>query len=90
MLIRKLWTEERVDFAGDYYRTTKATIYDRPEVPIPIYIAASGPLAAKLAGRVGDGFVCTSGKDQDPMRTCSRACAKARRRQTATQTAFAA
>jgi len=26
-------------------------------------VAASGPLAAKLAGRVGDGFICTSGKD---------------------------
>ena len=62
-LIRLLWTEERVDFEGDYYRTSKATIYDRPEEPVPIYVAASGPLAAKLAGRVGDGFICTSGKD---------------------------
>jgi coenzyme F420-dependent glucose-6-phosphate dehydrogenase len=62
-LIRKLWREERVDFEGDYYRTSKATIYDRPEVEVPIYVAASGPLAAKLAGRVGDGFICTSGKD---------------------------
>ncbi|HWV87980.1 MAG TPA: glucose-6-phosphate dehydrogenase (coenzyme-F420) [Capillimicrobium sp.] len=62
-LIRRLWTEERVDFEGEWYRTEKATIYDRPDEPIPIYVAASGPLAAKLAGRVGDGFVCTSGKD---------------------------
>jgi coenzyme F420-dependent glucose-6-phosphate dehydrogenase len=62
-LIRRLWSEERVDFEGDYYRTSKATIYDRPDEPVPIYVAASGPLAAKLAGRVGDGFICTSGKD---------------------------
>jgi coenzyme F420-dependent glucose-6-phosphate dehydrogenase len=61
-LIRRLWSEERVDFEGEYYRTEKATIYDRPEQPVPIYIAASGPLAAKLAGRAGDGFICTSGK----------------------------
>jgi coenzyme F420-dependent glucose-6-phosphate dehydrogenase len=61
-LMRKLWTEERVDFEGEYYRTERATIYDRPERPVPIYVAASGPLAAKLAGRVGDGFICTSGK----------------------------
>ena len=29
-LIRKLWTEERVSFEGQYYKTEKATIYDRP------------------------------------------------------------
>jgi coenzyme F420-dependent glucose-6-phosphate dehydrogenase len=62
-LIRRLWSEERVDFEGDFYRTQKATIYDRPDEQVPIYVAASGPLAAKLAGRVGDGFICTSGKD---------------------------
>jgi coenzyme F420-dependent glucose-6-phosphate dehydrogenase len=64
-LIRTLWSEERVTFEGDYYRTDRATIYDKPEQPVPIYVAASGPLAAKLAGRVGDGFIATSGKDPD-------------------------
>jgi coenzyme F420-dependent glucose-6-phosphate dehydrogenase len=61
-LMRRLAREERVSYEGDYYRTAKATIYDRPEVPVPIYVAASGAVAARLAGRVGDGFICTSGK----------------------------
>ena len=61
-LMRRLWTEERVTFDGEYYRTERATIYDRPDEPVPVFVAASGPLAAKLAGRVGDGFICTSGK----------------------------
>jgi coenzyme F420-dependent glucose-6-phosphate dehydrogenase len=64
-LIRQLWSEERVSFQGEYYQTDRATIYDKPEQSIPIYVAASGPLAAKLAGRVGDGFIATSGKDPE-------------------------
>jgi coenzyme F420-dependent glucose-6-phosphate dehydrogenase len=42
-----------------------ATIYDRPDEPVPVYIAASGPAAARLAGRIGDGFICTSGKGEE-------------------------
>jgi len=68
-LIRALWSEERVDFEGDYYTTSKATVYDRPDEQVPIYVAASGPLAAKLAGQVGDGFICTSGKDPELYRS---------------------
>ncbi len=36
-----------------------------PEQPVPIYIAAGGPKAAALVGRIGDGFICTSGKGED-------------------------
>jgi coenzyme F420-dependent glucose-6-phosphate dehydrogenase len=64
-LIRRLWREERVTFEGQYYRTERATIYDRPETPVPIYVAAAGPMVAKYAGRAGDGFICTSGKQWD-------------------------
>jgi coenzyme F420-dependent glucose-6-phosphate dehydrogenase len=63
--MRQLWTEDRVSFEGDYYVTDRATIYDKPEKPVPIYIAAWAPLATKYAGRAGDGFICTSGKDPD-------------------------
>jgi coenzyme F420-dependent glucose-6-phosphate dehydrogenase len=62
-LMRLLWTEDRVTFDGEYYRTLKATVYDRPAEPVPIFVAASGPLAAKLAGRAGDGLIVTSGKN---------------------------
>lgn len=61
-LIRKLWNGEVVTFDGEYYHTRNATIYDRPAQPVPIYISAGGPVAAKYAGRAGDGFICTSGK----------------------------
>lgn len=61
-LIRELWTGDRVSFEGTYYRTDKATIYDRPDRQVPIYIGASGPAATRLAGRIADGFITTSGK----------------------------
>ena len=64
-LMRALWSEDRVDFEGEYYSTHGASIYDRPEGGIPIYIAAGGPTVAKYAGRAGDGFICTSGKGWD-------------------------
>jgi coenzyme F420-dependent glucose-6-phosphate dehydrogenase len=62
-LINKLWTEDRVTFEGQFYRTESATIYDKPKQKVPIWVAASGPLAAAMAGRVADGFICTSGKN---------------------------
>jgi coenzyme F420-dependent glucose-6-phosphate dehydrogenase len=64
-LIRRLWTEERVTFEGQYYRTRDATIYDRPTTPVPIYVAAAGALIAKYTGRMGDGLICTSGKARE-------------------------
>ncbi|MGO3326588.1 glucose-6-phosphate dehydrogenase (coenzyme-F420) [Gordonia sp. (in: high G+C Gram-positive bacteria)] len=65
-LMRELWQGGRVDFAGDYYKTTGASIYDVPESgAVPVYIAAGGPLVARYAGRAGEGFICTSGKGMD-------------------------
>lgn len=61
-LMNLLAREERVSYEGAYFRTENATLYDRPEQPCPIYVAAAGPTAARLAGRVADGFICTSGK----------------------------
>jgi coenzyme F420-dependent glucose-6-phosphate dehydrogenase len=64
-LIRRLWTEDRVTHDGLYFKVRNATIYDRPDIPIPIYIAGAGPLISKYAGRTADGFICTSGKPFD-------------------------
>ena len=64
-LIDLLWREDRVTFEGQYFQTENATIYDRPEVPVPVYIGASGPAATRLAGRVASGFITTSGKARE-------------------------
>jgi coenzyme F420-dependent glucose-6-phosphate dehydrogenase len=64
-LMRRLWTGEEVSFDGEYYKLVDAVIYDRPDMPVPIYVAAGGPQMAKYAGRVADGMICTSGKGMD-------------------------
>jgi coenzyme F420-dependent glucose-6-phosphate dehydrogenase len=62
-VINKLWTEDRVTFEGQFYRTENATIYDKPKDKVPVWVAASGPLAAAMAGQIAEGFICTSGKN---------------------------
>jgi coenzyme F420-dependent glucose-6-phosphate dehydrogenase len=54
-VMRKLGTEEFVDFKGKYYTLKKANLYMKSTVPI--YISALGPKTAKIAGKIGDGFI---------------------------------
>jgi len=64
-LMRLLWTQDSVSFEGEFYRLVDAMIYDRPSRPVPVYVAAGGPVVAKYAGRAGDGLICTSGKGME-------------------------
>lgn len=56
-LIRRLWTEDWVDFDGRYYQVRGAKLYDKPAQPIPIYVAASGVRSARIAAQEGDGWI---------------------------------
>lgn len=60
-LIRRLWTEGHVTHNGAWFPIANARVYDRPEAPVPIYIAASGPRSARLAGEAGDGWMTDAG-----------------------------
>ena len=60
-LIRRLWTEDWVDFAGEHYRVEAARLFDKPSVPPPVYVAASGPRSAAIAGREADGWITDPG-----------------------------
>lgn len=64
-LMRALWSGEITNFEGDYYNTKDAVLFDIPDNPVPVYIAAGGPVVAKYAGRAGDGMICTSGKGME-------------------------
>jgi coenzyme F420-dependent glucose-6-phosphate dehydrogenase len=64
-MIRALWSGERVTIEGEHYVVDRATIYDKPDVPVPIYVGASGPATTRYAGRAADGFITTSGKGDE-------------------------
>jgi coenzyme F420-dependent glucose-6-phosphate dehydrogenase len=56
-LIKKLWTEDWVNFKGEFYSVKDSNLYTKPNYPIPIYIAGLGKQSAQLAGEEGNGFV---------------------------------
>ena len=61
-VIRLLWEGGVKSHHGRYYTVENARIYDLPDELPEIIVAASGPEAAELAGRIGDGFWSTAPK----------------------------
>lgn len=55
-IIRALWTQDSVDFAGRFY-TIKGTIEPKPARPIPIWLGGWGDLSLKRAAQLGDAWV---------------------------------
>jgi F420-dependent hydroxymycolic acid dehydrogenase len=57
VLIRQLWTGQRISFQGRYFQTNQLKLYDPPPSLPPIFVAAGGPKSAHLAGQYGDGWI---------------------------------
>jgi probable F420-dependent oxidoreductase len=56
-IIRRLWSEECVDFEGRHFRLTGACIMPRPVQPeLPIWIGGSSPAAIRRTARFGTGW----------------------------------
>jgi coenzyme F420-dependent glucose-6-phosphate dehydrogenase len=56
-LIKRLWTEDWVDYNGNYYWVKDSKLYTKPSKPIALYISGLGEQTARLAGQQGDGFI---------------------------------
>ena len=63
-LLRRLFTEPVVDFAGRFDRIDRAALVPRPAHPIPIWLGGSSEAAYDRAARLADGFIFT-GSDID-------------------------
>lgn len=56
-VMRKLWTERSVTYAGRYHTLTGAGLAPMPvQRPIPVWFGASSDRALARAGRLGDGW----------------------------------
>jgi len=56
-LLRRLWREPIVDFAGDYHRVDRAGLLPLPPADVPIWFGGYTPVALARAARTGDGFL---------------------------------
>jgi probable F420-dependent oxidoreductase len=56
-LLRRLWTEDTVTFAGTHHTVTGAGLAPPPvQRPIPIWFGAHSPTALRRTGRLADGW----------------------------------
>jgi probable F420-dependent oxidoreductase len=60
-LLRRLFTEPVVDFAGRFDRVDRAALVPKPSRPVPIWLGGSGEKAFDRAARFADGFIFFGG-----------------------------
>ncbi len=57
-IMRRLWSEESVDFAGEFFQYEKARIEPRPvQQPLPLWIGGSSKAAMRRTATVGTGWL---------------------------------
>lgn len=70
-VLRRLWSEELLDFDGAFHRIDRAGIAPRPDAPIPLWFGGFADVALRRAARLGDGFTFTS-SGADTLETLDR------------------
>ncbi|MCE7927718.1 MAG: LLM class flavin-dependent oxidoreductase [Chloroflexi bacterium CFX7] len=55
-ILRRLWREDGVTFAGRHFQLENVTVYPRPFRPVPIFVGGRSDAALVRAGRYGDGY----------------------------------
>ncbi|MEO8540194.1 MAG: LLM class flavin-dependent oxidoreductase [bacterium] len=55
-ILKRLWTEDHVTFAGKHFQLDDVTLYPKPFRPVPIFVGGRSDAALRRAGRLGDGY----------------------------------
>jgi G6PDH family F420-dependent oxidoreductase len=63
-IISKLFTGEVVKHRGPHFKMESAKLYTRPDEPVPIYVATSGPINAKKTGKFAQGMITVGAADE--------------------------
>ena len=63
-VLRRLWAEDVVSFAGRWHRVSRAGINPRPRVPIPIWLGGTADPVLERAARLADGWMALLGPAQ--------------------------
>jgi alkanesulfonate monooxygenase SsuD/methylene tetrahydromethanopterin reductase-like flavin-dependent oxidoreductase (luciferase family) len=63
-LLRRLFSEPVVDFAGRFDRIERAALVPKPLRSIPIWLGGFGEAAFERAARIADGFIFGGGVDR--------------------------
>ena len=56
-LLRLLLTTEKVDFAGQFFSVSGATVRPRPAKPLDLWLGGSAPAGLRRVGRLADGWL---------------------------------
>lgn len=70
-IIRELFDGGYVTFHGEHFDVDSAKLFDRPDQPVPLAVAASGSRSARIAAEYGDALVTTA-PDADMVSTYIR------------------
>lgn len=66
-LLRTCWTEEHIDFDGDYYQVSAMAMEPKPPQGgrLPIWVGGGSPRALRRVGELGDGWLAMAIVDPD-------------------------
>ena len=64
MLLRRLWSEPLITFAGEFDHIERAALNPRPQRRIPIWFGGFSEAAYRRAADIGDGFIFTGAAER--------------------------
>jgi probable F420-dependent oxidoreductase len=63
-VMRRLWTEDVVNYKGTYHTVDAASINPRPSRPVPLWFGGTAPIVLERTARLGDGFMPLGSPDK--------------------------